>query len=242
MGAIITTLIVIGIIVLAIVIGIAVIRYKLNRVTQKYLGKNLDQVGEAIKEGLNDDSQPPRKISVMTSINQPKFHKDFPDMSYAQIETMAKNALTGYLTAIEEQDVSKLYEPSLNLTQQVYDRLTDNASRGVEHFDNVKIHRIALANYINSGGVVDAVFEISFECYHFFDESEKLNAPNQLACSIVLNHGKALADGAVIEGHNCPNCGAPISAIGNKKVCEYCGSGFSTIDIKVWLADSVKFI
>ncbi len=238
MGAIITTLIVIGIIVISIVIGIAVIRYKLNKVTQKYLGRNLEQVGEAIKEGLNDDSQPPRTISVMTSIHKPKFQKDFPDMSYAQIETMAKNALTGYLTAIEEQDVSKLYEPSLNLTQQVYDRLTDNASRGVEHFDNVKIHRIALANYINSGGVVDAVFEISFECYHFFQEKEKLNAPNQLACSIVLNHGKALADGSVIEGHNCPNCGAPVTS----SVCEYCGSGISKIDIKVWLADSVKFI
>lgn len=238
MGAIITTLIVIGIIVLAIVIGVAVIRHKLNKVTQKYLGKNLEQVGEAIKEGLNDDSQPPRKISVMTSINRPKFEKDFPEMSYAQIETMAKNALTGYLNAVESQDAGKLYEPSLNLTQQLHDRLTDNASRGIEHFDNVKIHRIALANYINSGGVVDAVFEISFECYHFFEESEKLNAPNQLACSVVLNHGKALADGAVIEGHNCPNCGAAVTSA----VCEYCGTGISQIDIKVWLADSVKFI
>ena len=146
MGSIITTLIVIGIIVLAIVIGVAVIRYKLNRFTKKYLGKNLTQVGEAIKEGLNDDSQPPRTISVMTSIHRPKFQRDFPDMSYGQIETMAKNALTGYLTAVENQNAELLYEPSLNLTQQLYDRLKDNASRGVEHFDNVKIHRIALAN------------------------------------------------------------------------------------------------
>lgn len=238
MGAILTTLIVIGIIVLSIVIGIAVIRYKLNKVTQKYLGKNLNQVGEAIKEGLNDDSKPPRTISVMTSIHKPKFERDFPDMSYAQIETMAKNALTGYLNAVESQDASKLYEPSLNLTQQLHDRLTDNASRGVEHFDNVKIHRIALANYINSNGVVDAVFEISFECYHFFEESEKLNAPNQLACSVTLNHGRALADGAVIEGHNCPNCGAAVTS----SVCEYCGTGITQIDIKVWLADIVKFI
>ena len=176
MGAILTTLIVIGIIVLAIVIGVAVIRYKLNNLSKKYLGRNLEQVGEAIKEGLNDDSQPPRTISVMTSIHKPKFERDFPDMSYAQIEAMARNALTSYLTAVEEQDAGKLYEPSLNLTQQLYDRLTDNASRGVEHFDNVKLHRVALANYINSGGIVDAVFEISFECYHFFQEKEKLAA------------------------------------------------------------------
>ena len=238
MGAILTTLIIIGIIALAITIGVLVIRHKLNNLSKKYLGRNLQQVGEAIKEGLNDDSQPPRTISVMTSIHKPKFERDFPDMSYAQIEAMAKNALTGYLNAVESQDAGKLYEPSLNLTQQLYDRLTDNASRGVEHFDNVKIHRIALANYINSAGIVDAVFEISFECYHFFKESEKLNAPNQLACSVTLNYGRAMADGAVIEGHNCPNCGAAITT----SVCEYCGTGISRIDIKKWLADSVKFI
>lgn len=242
MGPIVTTLIVIGIIVMAIVIGVAIIRHKLNRITKKYLGRNLNQVAEAVREGLNDDSQPPRTISVMTSIHKPKFQRDFPDMSYDQIESMAKNALTSYLTAIEQQNADMLYEPSLNLTQQFYDRLRDNSSRGVEHFDGVKIHRAALANYINSDGVVDAVFEISFECYHFFDEKEKLNAPNQLACSITLNHGKAMADGAVIEGHNCPNCGAPIVIKGNHKMCEYCGSGFDVIDLKVWLADSIRFI
>lgn len=242
MNAVITTLIVIGIIVLAIVIGVAVIRYKLNKVTKKYLGKNLSQVGEAIREGLEDDSQPPRTISVMTSIHKPKFQKDFPDMSYNQIEAMAKNALTGYLNAVEQQNEKMLYEPSLNLTQQFYDRLRDNESRGTEHFDNLKIHRIALANYVNSQGIVDAVFEISFECYHYFDEKEKLNAPNQLACSITLNHGRALADGAVIEGHNCPNCGAPLTIRGNDKSCAYCGTGLSLIDLKVWLADSIRFI
>ncbi|MBQ8613254.1 MAG: hypothetical protein IJ416_03470 [Ruminiclostridium sp.] len=242
MGSVLTTLIVIGIIAAAIAIGVAVIRYKLNRFTKRYLGKNLSQVGDAIREGLNDDSRPPRTISVKTSIHQPKFQRDFPDMSYSQIESMAKNALTSYLSAIESQNVNLLYEPSLNLTQQFYDRLQDNASRGVEHFDNVKIHRAALANYINSDGVVDAVFEISFECYHFFQESEKLNAPNQLACSVTLNHGRALADGSVIEGHNCPNCGAPIVIKNNQKMCEYCGSGFEVIDLKVWLADSIKFI
>lgn len=227
---------------MAIVIGVSIIRHKLNRLTRKYLNKSLDQVGEAIREGLNDDSQPPRTISVMTSINKPKFQKDFPNMSYDQIESMARNALTGYLNAIESQDIGKLYEPSLNLTQQVADRLNDNASRGVEHFDNVKIHRTALASYMNSGSSVDAVFEISFECYHYFKESEKLNAPNQLACSVVLNNGKALADGAVIEGHNCPNCGAPLTTVGTNRICEYCGTGSDVIDLKVWLADSIKFI
>ena len=50
------------------------------------------------------------------------------DMSIEELntvyDTMAKNALTGYLNAVESQDAGKLYEPSLNLTQQLHDRLT----------------------------------------------------------------------------------------------------------------------
>lgn len=245
MDAIVTTLIVIGIIVLAIVIGVAVIRYKLNQVTQKYLNKSLSEVGDAIKEGLNDDSQPPRKISVMTSIHQPKFLKDFPETSYNQIESMARNALTGFLDAVETEDVSKLYKPSVNLRNQAEKRIADNSSNGKpEHFDSIKIHRTALANYIKTDSSVDAIFEIAFECYNYFNESEKLNAPNQLACSVTMNYGRAESDDSSdsVFAHNCPNCGAPVSAIAGNKVCEFCGSGFTEIDTRVWLADSIKFI
>lgn len=245
MDGIITTLIIIGIIVLSIVIGVAVIRYKLNKVTQKYLGKNLSQVGEAIKEGLNDDSQPPRQISAMTSIHRPNFQRDFPETSYNQIESMARNGLTGFLSAIETENAGKLYLPSTNLSQQLQDRLYDNKSKGIpEHFDSVKIHKTALASYKNMSGTADAVFEIAFECYHYFRENEKLNAPNQLAVSVTLNCGRAVASGdnSAVYSHNCPNCGAPVIAVGGNKVCEYCGSGISELGTRVWLVDSIKFI
>lgn len=245
MNAIITTLIVIGIIVMAIVIGVAIIRHKLNQVSKKYLGMSIDKVGDAIKEGLNDDSQPPRQISAMTSIHRPNFQRDFPETSYSQIESMARNGLTGFLSAIENENPGKLYMPSTNLEQQLADRLYDNKSKGVpERFDSIKIHKTALANYKNMNGTADAVFEISFECYHYFRENEKLNAPNQLAVSLTLNCGRAVASGntSAVYSHNCPNCGAPVMAIGGNKVCEYCGSGISELGTRVWLVDSIKFI
>ena len=31
----------------------------------------------------------------------------------------------------------------------------------------------------------------------------------------------------------CPNCGAPITRLGSK-FCEYCGTGVTPIDIRVW--------
>ncbi len=245
MGAIVTTLIVIGIIILAIVIGVAVIKHKLNQVSHKYLGMGIDKVGDAIKEGLADDSMPPRRISVMTSVNQPKLQRDFPETSYSQIESMARNGLTGFLSAVETGNAGQLYMPSMNLSQQLQDRLSDNSSRNEpEHFDDVKIHKTALAGYSNANGTADAVFEIAFECYHYFNESEKLNAPNQLAVSLTLNCGRAVSsdDNSSTFAHTCPNCGAPVTAIGKNKVCEYCGSGISELGMRVWLVDSIKFI
>lgn len=245
MGAIITTLVIILIIVIAIIVGIAVIKHKLNQVSHKYLGMGIDKVGDAIKEGLADDSMPPRSISVMTSVNQPKFQRDFPETSYRQIESMARNGLTGFLSAVENRSPSQLYMPSMNLSQQLQDRLNDNGSKSEpEHFDSLKIHKTALASYTNMNGTADAVFEISFECYHYFNESEKLNAPNQLAVSLTLNCGRAVAadDNSSTFAHNCPNCGAPVSLVGGKKVCEYCGSGLSELGMRVWLVDSIKFI
>lgn len=246
MKQIIITLVIIGIIALAIVIAVSVIRHKLEKATRKYLNMNLDQVGNAIRDGLRDESEPPRSISVMTSIHKPKLQADFPETSYEQLESMARNALTGFLAAVETEQTDKLFKPSTNLTRQTEDRISNNrlSQKTPERFTDIKIHKTSLANYINSNGTADAVFEIAFECYHYFNESEKRSAPNQLACSVILNCGRAVADETktAVFAHNCPNCGAPITAIGKNKVCEYCGSGISELGIKVWLADSVKFI
>lgn len=40
-------------------------------------------------------------------------------------------------------------------------------------------------------------------------------------------------DYATAVGATCPNCGAPITRLGSK-FCEYCGTGVTPIDIRVW--------
>ena len=93
MGPILTTLIVIGIIVLAIALGVLFIRHKLSKVTRDYLGMDLKQTSELIKNGLKDEVTTPKSISNVSAMYQPKLMRDFPDMSYDRFLEMANTAL-----------------------------------------------------------------------------------------------------------------------------------------------------
>ncbi len=239
MEQIITTLIVIAVIALAGVAAVTIIRRKLNQTTRKYLGMGLDETAKLIRDGIKEEASAPKPISSMTAVYKPKLLRDFPETSYEQIEQMARNALSGYLAAITAADISKLFAPSRNLTQQAQNHIDGNLSRGVsEKFEQLKIHKTSMSDYKSAEGVADAEFEISFEAFHGGQQ------PEQFACAVLLNSGRAEADDSesAVFTMTCPNCGAPLKVAGKDTVCRYCGSGISERGTRVWLADSVKFI
>lgn len=41
-------------------------------------------------------------------------------------------------------------------------------------------------------------------------------------------------------GLNCPNCGAPVTSLGDKK-CEYCGTGIKDIVKKNWVINKFYY-
>lgn len=239
MNSIITTLIVLAIIAAAIVFGVWLIKRKLNQATRKYLGMGLDQTAELLRNGIREEATMPKPIANMTPVYKPKLLRDFPEMSYEQVETMAKNALLGFLTAVAAEDTGKLFQPSRNLTQQAQSRIDRNALRGVrEQFESPKIHKISMTDYHSENGTVDAEFQLSFEALHGGAQ------PEQMSCTVLLNCGRAEAEesGGAYYSHTCPSCGAPVTAVGVNKVCRYCGSGITERGTRVWLADSVTFL
>lgn len=46
-------------------------------------------------------------------------------------------------------------------------------------------------------------------------------------------------DLATAVGVTCPNCGAPITRLGSK-FCEYCGTGITPVDVRVWKLHRVQ--
>lgn len=248
MEPIITTLIVIGIIVLAIALGVMFIKHKLNSVTKDYLGMNLKETSELIKKGLKDEVSTPKSISNVSAMYKPQLTRDFPDISYERFLEMANSSLMSILTAIEKESTSELSLATDTLKEKVYNIISDNHNKGlVEHFDNIKIHRTAIADYKSSSDKATAIFEISFECLHYF-EGKKNKVPDnvtQMAASVTFSYGREYAEDStsLTFSHNCPNCGAPVYSVGGRMMqCKFCGTGVTEDVHRSWLVSGYKFI
>lgn len=248
MGPVLTTLIVIAIIVLAIAGGVMFIKWKLNSVTKRYLGMGLGQTADLLKQGLQEEATTPKSISNVSAMYKPRLMRDFPDMSYERFIEMANSSFLSILTAIESGSTDKLVLATDTLKEKVYNIIRDNQNKGtVEHFDNVKIHRTAIADYKSTSEIASAVFEISFECLHFYEGKKNKNPDTlcQMAASVTLSYGREFSEdtSSLTFSHNCPNCGAPIYSVGGRMMqCKYCGTGVTEDVHKSWVATAYKFI
>ncbi len=248
MEPIITTLVVIAIIVLAIAGGIMFIKWKLNSVTKRYLGMGLGQTADMLKQGLQEEATTPKSISNVSAMYKPKLERDFPDMSYERFIEMANSALLSILTSIESGSTDNMKLATDTLREKVYNIIRDNQNKGtVEHFDNVKIHRTAIADYKSTSDIATAVFEISFECMHFCEGKKNKNPDTlcQMAASVTLSYGREFSEdsSSLTFSHNCPNCGAPVYSVGGRMMqCKYCGTGVTEDVHRSWVASAYKFI
>ena len=242
-----TTLVVIAIIAASIFGFVMFIKHKINSVTRKYLGMGIKETADLIGQGLRDETTTPKAISNVSAMYQPKLLRDFPDMTYDRFLEMANTALISVLTAIERESTSGIENATDSLKSQVYDRICDNQNRNlVEHFDEIKLHRTAIADYKTTSDTATAVFEISFQCLHFFEGKGKVpENPTQFAAGVTLSYGQKFAEDSksLTYSHNCPNCGAPVYAVGGKMMkCTYCGTGITEEVYKSWLVSAYKFI
>ena len=224
MESIITTLVVIGIIVLAIVIVVAVIKHKLNSMTRQYLGMGLGETADFIKKGIAEESTTPKAISNLSAVYKPKLMRDFPDMTYGQFEETAKNTLISVLSSIQTGNIEGLLSPTENLRKKVGGIIKANTATNVtEHYDNIRIHRVSIADYRSTDKTAEAVFELSFQCNHFIDNGKSTKNDDtltQMAAKVLLIYGvDEYENQSSVLSHNCPNCGAPIHEVGGNKVC-----------------------
>ncbi len=248
MNPIITTLIIIGIVLLIIAAIVLFVKWKLNSVTRKYLNMNLKQTADLIGKGLKEEVTTPKPISNVSAVYKPRLMRDFPDMSYERFLDMANTALTSILVAIQTGNTDSIKDATDTVKQKVINIVAGNNSRNtVEHYDDIKIHRTAISDYRSTSDTATAVFEISFQCFHWLEGEKKSSRPEnptQYAASVTLSYGKEFAENAtnLTYSHNCPNCGAPVYAVGGKIVCKFCGTGITEDIYKSWLVSAYNFI
>lgn len=208
---------------------------------------------EGYKKQQAELAETPRSLPAMTKIYLPQISTDFPEFNYTEYKQKSENLLKSYLLAIAAKDAEKLVNASQEIEEQVESIITDLDAAGLtEHFKEISIHRTEITRYVKETGVCTVFFQSAVEFYNYMTnktgtvESGSKTLKKQTVYETELTY---VQDASKIEnvggdrsiGLNCPNCGAPITTVG-QKVCEYCGSGIREINIYSWSFNKIREI
>lgn len=205
---------------------------------------------EGFKNMEQEYADTPKTVAGMTSLYLPKIIKDFPDFSYDEMKPKAENAITSYLLAVNGDNRSLLQEGNAELKNKLENRLSDLDGKQLrEHFENIKIHRTELTNYQKKDGRCIITFQTSIEYLHYVTNVEKAivmgrndrKEQSRYEADLIYIQDRSIAntdlDGTI--GLNCPNCGAPLTSLGEKK-CPYCGTTVLELNIHAWSFSDVR--
>lgn len=236
--------------VIAVAIGVSVIKRKVTDLSRSIFGT--DSFSEGINQQKRKMSTTPRSLHSVTSVYLPRIKRDFPEFDYEHYKSKVQSLLRNYLNSLESGNPQGLTEEcSPALKNQVVGIIDEFKSRNQKiNFNEVVIHDTQIARYNNnaSSGMVSILFVSSVEYYIyvedqngkllFGDKEYKKQTVYETELVYVQDIDKANTAGDSI-GLNCPNCGAPIKNLG-VKFCEYCGTGVTELNIRTWKFNSIK--
>lgn len=150
---------------------------------------------------------------------------------------------SGYAAFPNGQDASF----SLGVTQEfdvrVQRRIESLRSENKEeHFEGIRIHKTGINKYTNEAGTCVIMLQTAVEYLHYITQNGSVasgspEVPEQARYNLELiyiaDENRLASPSATSVGINCPNCGAPVRGVGQKR-CEYCGTALHTIDIRIW--------
>ena len=236
-------------VIAAIGIAVMVIKQKLGNITRTYLGKGLSETARMLSDGFADECKLPYSVPKLTPLYKPKIERDFPEMGYERMEAMVRNGIADILNALESGDSDSVAHSSVRLRDGLRGIIEDNRSKGEQmHYDSLKIHSVGVESYNSTSSSASAVFQTALEsCYYVTRNGQIVSGskekPTQNLFSVTLAHNQNLSedDGRSYIETNCPNCGAPVPAVG-KRECPYCGSGLVPAVDKIWQIDSFTLL
>lgn len=206
-----------------------------------------DSLTEGWKRQEEELSMTPASVSGMTRILEPQIQKDFPEFNWVQFRNKAEEALRLSMLAISSCSVEKMEsmakeaEISQALQEQLRGRILENKAAGVnEVYDRIRIHQTEIAKYEKKNGRCIVTLQSAVEHIHYKEKEGKLLSGKKdlleqtkynTELMYIQDEGRANENHGI--GLTCPNCGAPVKALGIKR-CEYCGSEVVPINMQVW--------
>lgn len=247
--AAVTVIIVIGILVLTGVLLLAFIARLvsnfLRQARQAIPPAMLDQLQQAIQNGdLNPDHQEPVSLSGMDTIYAPQIRADFPELNLDELKQRAEHLAFSTLAAIDAANPALLSETSDLYADCLAQYLAGRQSAGrQEHYSDITIHRSVIADYRKGGGTCRIIFQLAVgaRCRTTEEDTrnpEDRNGRTQFKMSLtalyVQDPSQPAAQGKTALAVNCPNCGAPVTSLGERQ-CSYCGSAIEPLNNRTWI-------
>ncbi|MBR1481780.1 MAG: zinc-ribbon domain-containing protein [Ruminococcus sp.] len=247
--AIIVPLAIIAVLALVILGVFFYIRYRLGRFSQQAFGTK--DLAQAVKD-IEKSSESARSVHGMTDIYLPMIHKDFPDFDYDVFKGRVEGIVKSYFAAITAKNTALLSPDCSDSIRHTVTALIHEleAKNYTHHHDEVTVHQMEIARYIKDGATVTILFNIAVGLYDYVtDDQGKViigsrEKKSQRLYDVALVYAQDPRKMSATQlgnamGLSCPNCGAPITNLG-QKFCEYCGTGIREINVRSWSFESIR--
>lgn len=209
----------IGVIILIVFLTVAYFyfRMRIRRILDKFgfAGMSLKQV---IDEARLEDQETPKSLSSMDSVYLENIKKDFPTIHINEMKREAEKVILDAFHGVEKKDSSGFKGKIKSFVDSM---ISDYEGKEVS-FDQMKIHNTVVSNYKKEGGIATIYFATSFE-YVLNTGGKQVKKQDRAKTEFiyVYDMNEVDADKKVL-GIHCPNCGSPITTLGQKS-CSYCG-------------------
>ena len=208
------------ILILFVVLFYFIIKLKIRSVLDKagFTGMNLRDI---IEEAKLEEQETPKSLASMDRIYLKQIRKDFPEINVSQLKRKAEEIIT---ECYHYKDDSKI---QLNGKMKSF---VDSIRGGYQNF---KIHNTVISNYHKRNGTASIYFSTAFE-YYMDNNGKLMKIQDRVKTEFIYIIDESKIDKDVnVLGIHCPNCGSPITTLGEKK-CSYCGSAVTEVIPKVF--------
>ena len=209
------------------------IKIKIRSILNKtgFSGMNLRDV---IEQARLEDETTPKSLASMERIQLRQIKKDFPDLNINQMKRRSEKVILDCFNAIEDKNSSGMKG---KLKSFVEDMIRDYKETEV-HFNEISFHNTVISDYKKDEGIVTLTFSSSFQYYLVVDGNDKKVQDRAKVEFIYVIDEEKVSHSQNVLGIHCPNCGSPITTLGEKK-CSYCGSAVLELFGKVFVCNDI---
>lgn len=235
---IVVTILIIG----SITIAALIIMNKIRDFSRQIFGT--DSLIRGFRNQREHISETPKSVSSMSRIFLPQIERDFPEFNYEEFKIKSENMLKSALTAISCDNIELLIDSSQDFKDAVSLIIQNNKNlEQKEYYNDIKIYQTEINGYTKASGTCVITLQSAVSYMHYITDSSGgvFSGSNELIeqCKYnidivyIQDRDKMTTNSITSIGTNCPNCGAPITNLG-EKFCRFCGTGIRVINVNVW--------